>query len=69
MPRWNIELDTKTRLDLFKSKLEIALSRPSISQDEFMKLFLTHEEQILDVIVTEESVNNNTDPLEDEVPA
>ena len=69
MPRWYVEPETKEKLDLFRSKLETLLQRPSMSQDELLRLILKHEGKILDVIVAEESVTSNSEPLHGSVPA
>jgi len=69
MPRWYLELDTKNRLDLFKNRVELALDRPGIGQDDLMQLFLKHEEAILNVITAAEMVDNNSGPTKQVVPA
>lgn len=69
MPRWYVEPETKKKLDLFRSNLETLLQRPSMSQDELLRLILKHEGKILDVIVAEESATTNNKPLQGSVPA
>lgn len=69
MPRWYLEETTKKKLDQFKKRVELALDHEGFNQDGFILLLLKHEEAILNVITTAATVDNNSGPLEQVVPA
>ena len=60
MPRWYIEQNDKVKLERFATNLSGLLRLPeNLDQEGVMRLLMKHDERILDVIVTAESVTNN----------
>ena len=60
MPRWYIEQNDKMKLERLATNLSGLLGLPeNLDQAGVMRLLMKHDEKILDVIVTAESVTNN----------
>ena len=59
MPRWYIEQNDKVKLERFATNLSGLLRLPeNLDQEGVMRLLMKHDERLLDVIVTAESVTN-----------
>lgn len=66
---WPIKINDKPRLDSFLNKLADSLKR-KLSYVDVADLIFNHSNVVIDVITAEESaVNNNSDPLQESVPA
>ena len=59
MPRWYIEQNDKVKLERLAINLSALLNLPeNLDQAGVMQVLMKHDEAILDVIVTAESVTN-----------